>query len=169
MQSRRIIGGEQANLIAESDSWFKTDIDSMYIGYEYPIAIQLPLPTTQELIELLFSSSYDDEVIGACLLLKDNEACEQMEFRQELLDELKKSDVRKLSAGQKKRIARIITLTELNHAENRREVIGKSIKEVERDYNDFSEMALKAENILKQTRPNLLERFLNRIGMRTAK
>ena len=74
-----------------------------------------------------------------------------------------------LSAGQKKRIARIITLTELNHAENRREVIGKSIKEVERDYNDFSEMALKAENILKQTRPNLLERFLNRIGMRTAK
>ncbi len=130
------------------ESWKKSEVVSMYIGEPITTLIQLPEPTSLELIDITLSSEFDDEVIAASLRLRDNELNKGEEFREELLNVLKKINIQALDEGQKMRLKTIILLTELTHGENRREVIGRKTEEIKSDSDFFMRIAYQAEQIL---------------------
>jgi hypothetical protein len=130
------------------ETWMKYDVTSMYIEGQMTNLIKLPEPTSTELIDIVFSSEYNDEVIAASLRLRDNELCNGQEFREQLLNELVKINIGDLDEGQKTRIQTIIILSELAHGENRREIIGKTSKDIKADSDFFMNIAVKADEIL---------------------
>lgn len=133
-----------------NERWLMYEVDSMYLGGQILNLIQIPEPTYSELIDISFSSDYDDEVVASTLRLRDNELNRGQEFREELLNEIIKIDINKLDKSQKERIKKIILFSELDHGENRREIIGKKLKEIETDSDFFMNIAMKVEKILKK-------------------
>ena len=131
------------------ETWVKYDVTSMYIEGKMTNLIRLPEPTVNKLIDLVFLSEHDDEVVAASLRLRDNELFNGQEFREELLDKVVKISTRKLNGGQKTRLKTIIILTELAHGENRREIMGKNSSEIRADSDFFMSVAYKADEILK--------------------
>jgi hypothetical protein len=135
-----------------SETWIKYDVTSMYIEGQMTNLIKLPEPTSTELIDIVLSSEYDDEVIAASLRLRDNELSNGQEFREELLNELIKINIGDLEEGQRTRLKTIIILSELDHGENRREIIGKTSKDIKADSDFFMRIAYKADEILEALR-----------------
>lgn len=127
--------------------WLKYNVTSMYIEGQMTNLIRLPEPTTTDLINIVFSSEHDDEIIAASLRLRDKELFHGQEFRDELLNKIIKITKRNLDKGQKTRVKTIITLTELAHGENRRDVMGKTTNEIMADSDFFMNVAYKADEI----------------------
>ncbi|GAB2531513.1 hypothetical protein [Rufibacter soli] len=130
--------------------WLKYQTDSEYHGGGQTTLIRLPEPTTTELIDIALNSEFDDEASAAAIRLSDNEQYADKEFRQELIDRLKAKEFQKLTTRERSRLKMIIAFSELDQPENRREIVGKSIHEIEEDSQFFQRIAQKAVSILEK-------------------
>ena len=129
--------------------WLKYMIDRDN-GRYFNLMLLTPKPTTEEMIDIAFTSSDNDEVEGAVHRLYAEEEEEKIDFRPALFERLKNIDTSELNAEEKKNIKSIIFNGHLTDRTNIREVIGKKIPEIQKDVEFFNEVADKAEQILKQ-------------------
>jgi hypothetical protein len=109
-----------------------------------------PRPTTEEIIETALTSDDHDEVQGAAHRLLIEEEEEMKDFRPGLVKQLQTIDIAKLSTEDNKRIRAIILNTHLIDKQNKREVVGKSISEVQTDADYFASVGQFAETLLNQ-------------------
>jgi len=129
--------------------WLKYMIDRDN-GRYFNLMLFTPKPTTEEMVDIAFTSSDHDEVEGAVHRLFIDEEDEKIDFRPALIERLKKIDTTLLATEEKKRIRIIILNGHLTDRTNKREVIGKHFSEIQKDVNFFNEVADTAEQILKQ-------------------
>lgn len=129
--------------------WLKYMIDRNN-GRYYNLMLISPKPTTEEMIDIAFSSPDHDEVQGAAHKLLIDEEDEKIDFRSAVIDRLKQIDISHLDVEEKKRIKTIILNGHLIDRTNKREIIGKHFSEIQKDVEFFNEVANKAEQILKQ-------------------
>ncbi|MEX6690064.1 hypothetical protein QTN47_21325 [Danxiaibacter flavus] len=129
--------------------WLKYMIDRDS-GRYFNLMLLTPKPTTEEMIDIAFTSSDNDEVEGAVHRLFIEEEDEKIEFRPALIERLKKIDISQLDAAEKKNIKTIILNGHLTDRTNKREVIGKHFSEIQKDVQFFNDTAEIAEQILKQ-------------------
>ena len=129
--------------------WLKYMIDRDN-GRYYNLMLLNPKPTTEEMIDIVFSSPDHDEVEGAAHRLFIEEEDEKKDFRAAIIDRLKQLDISKLDTEEKKRIKTIIINGHLTERTNKREIIGKHFSEIQKDVQFFKETADTAERILKQ-------------------
>jgi hypothetical protein len=129
--------------------WLKYMIDRDN-GRYFNLMLLNPKPTTEEMIDIAFTSSDNDEVEGAVHRLFIEEEDEKIDFRTAFIERLKKIDISQLDAEEKKNIKTIIFNGHLTDRTNRRDVIGKHFSEIQKDIEFFNEVADKAEQILKQ-------------------
>ncbi|MEN9909536.1 MAG: hypothetical protein RLZZ540_2685 [Bacteroidota bacterium] len=130
--------------------WLKSQVNSEYHGGGNAILIQLPEPSTDDLIEIVLSSINEDEVIAACLRLCDNEQYHEIEYRQKLINKLNEIQLYNLPYDEKQRLINIIEYSELDSEINRREVLNKHFDEVQKDTNYFRTIAQQADIILRR-------------------
>jgi hypothetical protein len=130
--------------------WLKSQVNAEYQGGGSSILIQLPEPSTSELIEIIFNSNNEDEVVAASLKLRDNEQYHDKEFRQELIDKLNQIELYDLPFDEKQRLINIIEYSELNSEINRREILNKTLDQVQQDANYFKTIARQADTILRR-------------------
>ncbi|MEL1240295.1 hypothetical protein [Flavobacterium flavipallidum] len=130
--------------------WLKSQINSEYHGGGNSILIQLPEPSTDELIEITLFSINEDEVIAASLRLRDNEQYHEIDYRQKLIDKLNEIDLYDLHYSEKKRLINIIEYSELDSEINRRKILNKHFDEVQNDANYFRNIAKQADTILRR-------------------
>lgn len=130
--------------------WLKTQVNSEDHGGGNSILIQLPEPSTDELIDIVFSSTYEDEVIAASLRLLDNEQYLNKEFRQKLIDRLNTIELYDLPYNEKERLANIIDYSGLSSGINCREILNKTIDQIQKDYEFFRIIARQANTILRR-------------------
>jgi hypothetical protein len=90
-----------------------------------------PYPNTDKIIEITVNSKFMDEVDGACALLHHLEWNNRTEFRERLLNELRITRIEKL------RFEIIYERAELSDSSNKRDVLGKTIDEIETDAQYF--------------------------------
>jgi hypothetical protein len=109
-----------------------------------------PRPTTEEMIEIALTSDDHDEVEGAAHRLLFEEEEEMKDFRPRLVERLQSIDILGLSNTDKKRIRTIILNTHLTDKQNKREVVGKSITEIQADSDYFTNVGQFAEKLLNQ-------------------
>jgi hypothetical protein len=81
-----------------------------------------------------------DEVHGACALLHHLEWTDRLEFREKLLNEIEKNQ----KVIEYNRFKIIFDRTELSDYSNKRDVRGKTVKEVETDFQYFTELNRRA-------------------------
>lgn len=129
--------------------WLKYMIDRVN-GRYFNLMLLTPKPTTNEMIDIAFNSSDYDEVEGAAHRLFIDEEDEKIEFRQAVIERLKKIGILHLDTEEKKRIKTVILNGHLTDRTNKREIIGKQFSEIQNDVDFFNEVADKAEQILKQ-------------------
>jgi hypothetical protein len=129
--------------------WLKYMVDRD-TGRYFNLMILTPKPTTQEMIDIAFTSSDNDEVEGAVHRLYAEEEEEKIDFRPAFFERLKNIDLSQLNAEEKKNIKSIIYNGHLTDRTNKREVIGKHFSEIQKDVEFFNQVADKAEQILKQ-------------------
>jgi hypothetical protein len=106
---------------------------------------RFPYPSTEEIIRIALTSKYYDEIDGACGLLLDMEY-DKIEFREMLLSEIEKN----INNIDKDRFDIIYNRAELYDTLNKREILGKHYKQIEKDAEHFKELMTKAER-LRQT------------------
>ncbi|SFG41242.1 hypothetical protein [Pontibacter chinhatensis] len=114
-------------------------------GYE--LLIRLPLPSTQELIGLAILSPHEDEAVAAIMRLLEEEAVEQKDFREQLVQQLE--ELESITPEQKQRVREIITLTSLGDPLNKREVLGKTAAQVQADVAYFEAVSEWARQLLR--------------------
>jgi hypothetical protein len=119
-------------------------------GRYYNVVLISPRPTTEEIIETALTSDDHDEVQGAAHRLLFEEEEEMKDFRPGLVKQLQTIDIAKLSTEDNKRIRAIILNTHLIDKQNKREVVGKSISEVQTDADYFASVGQFAETLLNQ-------------------
>ncbi|OKL41877.1 Imm27 family immunity protein [Pontibacter flavimaris] len=119
-------------------------------GGGYQLLIRLPLPSTEELIGAAILSPHEDEAVAAIMRLLEEEAVEQKDFREQLLERLEGLDLASINADQKKRLREIITLTSLADPMNRREVFGKTAGQLEADVAYFGAISERARQLLQK-------------------
>jgi hypothetical protein len=129
--------------------WLKYMVDRD-TGRYFNLMFISPKPTTQEILNIAFTSEDFSEVEGASHRLLIEEEDEKKNFRSELVKKLKSIDVSKLSELDKKRLKNIIINTHLTDKMNRREIVGKSINEVKTDSDYFLEISEYAQILLSQ-------------------
>lgn len=103
---------------------------------------RFPYPSTKEIIGIALTSKYFDEIDGACGLLLDMEF-DKIEFRDLLLSEIEKN----INDINEDRFEIIYNRAELYDTFNKREILGKHYKEIEKDSEYFKELAAKAERL----------------------
>jgi hypothetical protein len=129
--------------------WLKYMIDRDN-GRYFNLMLLTPKPTTEEMIDIAFTSPDNDEVEGAVHRLFIDEEDEKKDFRPALIERLKSINISQLNADEKKNIKSIIFNGHLTDRTNKREVIGKQFSEIQKDVEFFNGVADKAEQILKQ-------------------
>lgn len=129
--------------------WLKYMVDRD-TGRYYNVVHISPPPTTDEMIETALTSDDHDEVEGAAHRLLFEEEEEMKDFRPRLVERLKGIDPLGLSNTDKKRIRTIILNTHLTDKQNKREVVGKNIKDVQADSDYFVSVGQFAEKLLNQ-------------------
>lgn len=130
--------------------WLKYQVDHEYHGGGNSILIQLPEPSTTELINIAFTSSNEDEVAAASLMLRDNEQYSDKDFRQELIDRLNQVELYDLPFAEKQRLVNIIEYSELYSNLNRREILNKTLEQIQLDADYFNTIARQADTILRR-------------------
>jgi hypothetical protein len=129
--------------------WLKYMIDRD-TGRYYNLMLISPKPTTEEMIEIAFSSPDHDEIEGATHRLFIDEEDEKIDFRSAVIDRLSQIAITGLGTQERKRIKTIILNCQLINRTNKREVVGKHFTEIQKDVLFFNNVADKAEQILKQ-------------------
>ncbi len=124
--------------------WRYYRVDGYLQGGGYAIFGLQPLPDTKQLINLSLSSENDDEIFAACRTLVDNEQTQKMDFRADLIHALE-------NISGRQRLERIIKLTELDSALNRREILGKTYKQINTDAEYFKSIADRANKLKQKT------------------
>ena len=119
-------------------------------GRYYNLMLVTPKPTTDEMIEIAFTSIDYDEVEGATHRLFIDEEDEKIDFRLAVIEKLKKIDISQLDTEAKKRVKAIILNGHLPDKTNKREIVGKHFSEIQKDVDFYSEVAEYANQILKQ-------------------
>jgi len=122
------------------NKWLYYRVDTYLQGGGYPIFALQPLPDTKRLIQLSLLSENDDEVFAACRTLVDNELTKKIDFRSDLIHELEHID-------DNQRRQRIVELTTLDSASNRREILGKTLEEINLDANYYRSIAARAAKL----------------------
>lgn len=130
--------------------WLNYQVESEYHGGGSSILIQLPEPSTTELINIAFTSANEDEVVAASLRLRDNEQYYHKDFRQELIDKLNQVELYDLSFVEKQRLVTIIEYSELDSNINRREILNKTLEQIQMDADYFKTIAMQADTILRR-------------------
>ena len=92
--------------------WLKYMVDRDN-GRYYNLMFNSPRPTTNEIIDIAFSSDDYDEIQGASHRLLYDEEVESKEFRNALYEKLFTMDITTLSNDEKERIRAIILNTRL--------------------------------------------------------
>lgn len=95
-----------------------------------------PYPDIYKIIEIALISTFMDEVAGACALLHQLEWNNRFEFREILLNEIYK----RINSIEEQRMEIIFERTELSDFSNKRDVLGKTIYEVEDDAQYFQNL-----------------------------
>ncbi|MBC7524487.1 MAG: hypothetical protein H7239_08635 [Flavobacterium sp.] len=124
-----------------NEKWLSYYVNNSQQGGGTEILIRLPKPSTEDLLNIVINSQCENEVETGCLILLNNEEISKTEFRSRLIQELEKN-------GDQKRQKTIIDITNLTSTINRREIIGKSLNQINEDENYFkniSERAIKIE------------------------
>ncbi len=130
-------------LDTETESeWLCFYVDTEYHGGGSPVFGKLPLPDTNELINIAMTSEYEDEVFAACKTLVEKEKNKNCDFRKALVDKLE-------MLKNKNRRIKIIELTALDFAINRQVTTGKTFDQIESDFNVYKEIADKAIKLKK--------------------
>jgi hypothetical protein len=134
---------------ATGKHWLKYMIDRDN-GRYFNLMLLTPKPTTEEMINIAFTSSDNDEVEGAVHRLFIDEEDEKIDFRPTVISRLKQINLSTLNTEDKKRIKTIILNGHLIERTNKRDVVGKHFSEIQKDVQFFNEVADDAEKILKQ-------------------
>jgi ribosomal protein L36 len=109
----------------------------------YPKGLRIyPHLSLNEIIEVVCTSKYDDEIIGACRLLLENE-CQEFEFREQLLNEIELRNIH----NNKSSYQLIFEAAKLGDQSNKREVLNKNVNEVKDDYIYFIELSDRAQKL----------------------
>ena len=122
------------------DKWLYYRVDSYLHGGGYPILGRLPLPDTIQLIEIALFSDRDDEIFAACRTLTDNEEIKKIDFRGTLIDRLE-------SITDNLRQEKVIKLTGLDSALNRRGILGKTMNQLNSDLEYFELISARADKL----------------------
>lgn len=125
------------------DNWLRYRVFGEMQGAGYQILGLLPLPDTNQLIELALFSENEDEISAACWTLTDNEETKEIEFRENLLLRLE-------NMYDTQRQKKVINLTELDSPINRREIFGKTMEQVDSDYQYYKIIADKAAQLMRK-------------------
>jgi len=123
--------------------WLKYTVDPER-GYYYNLVQSKPALTTDDLLEIAFSSSYIDEVVAAANRLYHTDD----NFREQLLNKLHEIIKKPLSNYDKERIKNIILAARLNDKSNRKDILGKHYTEVFADADYFIKISNQASDIL---------------------
>jgi len=126
------------------NKWLYYRVDTHLQGDGYPIFGLQPLPDTKQLIELSFFSEHEDEVFAACRTLADNEVIKSIDFRSDLINALENID-------DKQRQEKVIKFTGLDNALNRREIVRKTLGQIELDAKYYRSIADRADKIKQRT------------------
>lgn len=126
--------------------WLKYVVDDR--GFFENIMLISPKPTTDELIDIAFSSPYPDEVSAAATRLNIEEQADKKEFRGKLIDRLSRFDISQLDKAERDRIKTIIQASQLTDRVNKRDIVGKHFSEIQKDAAFFNSTVDKAQEIL---------------------
>ena len=103
---------------------------------------RFPYPSTKEIIRIALTSKSFDEIDGACGLLLDMEF-DKIEFREMLISEIEKN----INNIDEDRFEIIYNRAELYDILNKREILGKHYKEIEKDAEYSKELMTRAERL----------------------
>ncbi len=126
--------------------WLKYVVDDR--GFFENLMLISPKPTTDELIDIAFSSPNPDEVSAAATRLNFEEQVDKKEFRQKLMDRLNRLDISHLDKAERERLKTIIQASQLADRVNKRDIVGKHFSEIQKDAAFFNSTADKAQEIL---------------------
>lgn len=129
------------------NEWLYYRVDTCLQGGGYPIFARQPLPDTQQLIRLSLYSQSDDEVFAACCTLVDNEQTKKIDFRADLINALE-------NIADNQRQKKVIALTGLDNALNRRETLGKTFGQIGEDAEYFKSIADRADKLKRDKKTN---------------
>lgn len=119
-------------------------------GGGYELLIRLPLPSTDELVAVAIETSHEDEAVAAVMRLLEEEAVEQKDFREQLVQRLEELYLQSMAPEQKQRLRKVITLTSLADPMNKREVLGKTPAQVQVDVAYFEAVSERARQLLRR-------------------
>src|SRR4051812_39695088 len=97
--------------------WIKYVVDER--GFFVNLMLVSPKPTTDEIVELCFTSRYPDEVSAAATRLVLEEQLYKKEYRQKLIGILNQLDISRLSQTEKARLKSIIQAAQLTDVVNK--------------------------------------------------
>lgn len=99
------------------DKWLKFNVNSNFTEDASPRLVRLPGPSVNEVIQLVFSSDYNDEIEASATYLTAFEVFEQRPFRQKLVKRLEEFDLKELNDSHRERFRMLIEATNLAHYE----------------------------------------------------
>jgi hypothetical protein len=143
------IDGDWATIFLDKDTgqkWLKYITDDR--NFTYNLMLVSPMPTTDELMNIAFTSKYKDEVSAAATRLFLEERVDKKEYRQQLMDRIMERDMYTLNNEEKERIKAIIQSAQLTNNLNRRKIIGKHLTEIQKDADFFNSISEKAQMVL---------------------
>jgi hypothetical protein len=123
-----------------NESWLSYYVNTSQNGGGQNILVKLPIPTTEKLIEIAINTKEEDEVLAACYTLIQNEEIGKVEFRLALIVALEK-------ISDRIRQQKIIKFTSLSNSINRKNIIGKSLNQIEFDNKYYKEITERANKL----------------------
>jgi hypothetical protein len=131
------------------EHWLKYTVDPDR-GYHFNLMRTTPELGTSQLIDLALNSEFPDEARAAAYKLHLDEVSEHKEYRTELLEQIKKIYLDSKSPERKRSLADVIRASQLLDRVNSRELIGKSMSEIELDAKFFQRTAKEAQEIIEK-------------------
>jgi|GEM_PF-1578799 len=153
LEKERLDEGWTIKYLDESNGQLWTLYHVEELGTFEDILVVFPIPTTEELIAIAFNSDSLNEVAASAVLLRILESWKKIEFREAIVNRLKKLEVDELEANEKRRFEIIIEKAELTDVLNRREVLGKHINEINKDAAFFYQTGAFCQALLSSLRP----------------
>ncbi|WP_242926912.1 hypothetical protein [Pontibacter vulgaris] len=127
--------------------WMKYYATAATQGGGYLTLLKLPVPTTDELIQIAIHTLFEDEMVAAILRLLDEEQIEKKDFRLPLIEKLEELNL--ANSEEKRRAQQLIKLAALDDPMNRRELLHKTAEEVKKEAAYFQRIAERAQRLLK--------------------
>ncbi len=130
--------------------WLKYCFDDR--GFRFDLIQITPPLNTENLITIAVNSTYEDEAVAAANRLYFEEINFKGDYRTVLIDRIEKTATESLNDAEKVKIEKVIKASQLTDSTNRRDIIGKSYKEVYADADYYKNIADKANKILLKIR-----------------